>query len=423
MAAVGTAILGQEPKQASTFVSDSINSGLPPWLRFGAEERVRGEYLQGEAFKAVGNGYLLNRLRLRMDVRTLPWLTFSFQAEDARVSGQNLLPAPATQKDAMDLRLGYVQLGGEEGVALLRVGRQSLDFGEGRLLADPNWSNVGRTFDAARITLRHGLTKLDLFGGAAVKIDPTSFDRAAAGQRFQGAYVTSRELVPNASIEPYLFWRLEPGVKNESGRLGDLDEKVMGLRWAGKLPLRFDYSFEAAVETGSWAGDHIAAWMGHWLVGRTLSDSWRLPRLFFEFNRASGDAAARDGKRGTFDPLFPSTHDKYGLSDLFGSSNIVYLRPGLQVLLRRNLSIGLAYNDYWLASVHDALYVAGKPLLLRPDAGRHIGQEADVQSQWVLSRTTQVTVGLSRLFPAEYLHRATAGTPYNAAFCNVSQRF
>jgi hypothetical protein len=160
---------------------------LPYWMRLCGEERARTEYAAGEGFRPINDCYLLNRLRLNLDMRPLPWLKFSFQAEDARVFGQNTLPAPATQKHEMGLRVGSVQFGDEGGIVSLRAGRQILDFGEGRLVADPNWSNVGRTFDAARATLRSGLARVDLFTGASVKIDPAGFDRDTPGQHFHGA--------------------------------------------------------------------------------------------------------------------------------------------------------------------------------------------------------------------------------------------
>jgi hypothetical protein len=54
-----------------------------------------------------------------------------------------------------------------------------------------------------------------------------------------------------------------------------------------------------------------------------------------------------------FDPLFPITHDKYGLTDLFGSSNMMYVRPGFQFAIQRNLSVATAYNQYRLASARE----------------------------------------------------------------------
>jgi hypothetical protein len=421
----GTALLAQSGGPTASPLTSEINSRLPSWLRIGGEERARMEYITGSGFKDVEDRYLLNRLRLNLDVKPLSWLTFSFQAEDSRVFGQNTKPAPASQKEAMDLRLGYVQVGGEAAMASLRLGRQRLDFGEGRLLADPNWSNVGKSFDAARLTLRRGPVKLDLFTGAAVKVDPLEFDRPTPAQHFHGAYGSIGKLVPGATLEPYVFWRLEHGYKSESGKLGKLDEKTAGLRWAGKLPAGFDYTAEIAGQGGSWASDPIRAWMGHWVVGHTLPDKRHRPRFFMEYNRASGDASARDGRHGSFDILFPSSHDKFGLADLMCSSNIVHLRPGFQYTLRRDLTVATAYNDFRLASARDALYVGGKSVARSANgtAGSHVGREADFQAQWTVSRSTQVVVGYGRLFPGEFLRATTAGVPYNIVFGAIGQKF
>ena len=426
LVSVGPATLfAQGTNPAPTPVSNEINSELPGWLHFSGEERARMEYIVGENFKAIDDLYLLNRLRLNMDVTATSWLKFGFQAEDSRVFGQNTLPAPASQKDAMDLRLGYVQFGGEERPVTLRAGRQSLDFGEGRLLADPNWSNVGKSFDAARLTLRHNLLKLDLFTAAAVKVDPVNFDEPTPGEHFDGAYGSIGGLVPNATVEPYVFWRMEHGYKSETGKLGNLSEQTVGFRWTGKLPIGFDYTSEIAGQTGSWSTDHIAAWMGHWVLGHTLPNATHRPRLFFEFNRASGDAASKDGHHGTFDVLFPSSHDKFGLTDLFCSSNIIYIRPGFQYVVRPGLTVGTAYNDIWLASATDGLYISGKSFArsAKGTAGTHVGQEIDVQGQWSVSRATVVNLGYGRLFPGQFLDKTTTGMPYNILFSSIAQRF
>ena len=408
-----------------TPVSDAVNSQLPSWLRFSGEERARMEYIVGEGFKPVTDLYLLNRLRLNLEVRAFSGLRFYFQSEDSRVFGQNTLPAPASQKDAMDLRLGYMELGKAEGPLVLRAGRQGLDFGDGRVLADPNWSNVGKSFDAARLTLRKKNYKVDLFSAASVKVDPVNFDEPAPGEHFDGAYGSFSQLLPDTVIEPYVFWRLEHHYKNEEGKPGNLDEKTYGLRWAGKLPRGLDYTSETAMQSGSWAGDRIGAWMGRWVVGETLPGDLHRPRFFIEYNRASGDALAKDGEHGTFDSLFPSSHDKFGLTDLFCASNIIHFRPGFQYRVRRSFTLGTGYDNFWLASARDGLYESGKVVVSSPKgtAGTHIGWEADVQAQWTISLASQLNVGYGRLFPGEFLQRTTSGVPYNILFLGMAQRF
>ena len=407
----------------STPVSNAVNSELPGWMHFSASERVRMEYITGEGFQPVDDRYLLNLLQLNMTLRPVSWLSFSFQTQDARVFGQNTVPPPTSQKDAINLSTGYVQLGGDEGPVTLRAGRQSLDFGDGRLISDQEWSNVGLSFDAARLTLSHDGMKLDLFAGPSVKVNPLGFDMPTPGEHFYGAYGSLANLVPDATIEPYLFWRLEHNWLNDTGGIGNLDEQTVGLRWSGKVPLGFNYTSEIARQAGAASGDRIGAWMGHWELGETLSDTRRQPRWFVEYNRASGDANLRAGVQGTFDPLFGDPHDQYGLTDLFTSSNLVQLRTGFQYFLRRNLTVRAAYNHYWLASIGDGLYVRGEMVARSLTGGANVGSEPDFEARWTISHSTQLAAGYGRLLPGPFLHRSTDGIPYDLVFLSVTQQF
>lgn len=411
--------------RATNPLTGAVNRQLPSWLRFTGEERIRLENLTGVGFRDIGDLYALNRLRVHMEVRPSGWLRFHVEGQDARVFGQNALPAPASQKDAMDLRTGYVMVGSEEGPILLRAGRQPMTLGEGRLLADPNWSNVGRSFDAARLTVHAGDLKLDLFTGVVAKVDPVGFNGPAPGAHFHGAYGSITGMAPGATLEPYFLWRLEHGYKSEAGAPGHLDLKTLGLRWAGKLGKTLDYAADYSRQLGLSAGDPIRAWSARALLGYTLTSRRYRPRFYTEWNHASGDADARDGMRGCFDPLFPSGHDRLGLTDLFTWSNLVQWRTGLGLALQPKLTAGVSYSSSWLASASDWLYIGGKPLVRHADGsgGTHIGHQADVQAAWTASPATQLLAGYGRLFPGGFLQHTTAGVPYNIVFLSIAQRF
>jgi hypothetical protein len=406
-------------------LSGFVNSQLPRWLHFSGEERARVEGLKGIGFGPSEDLWLLNRLRLNLEARPWRWLKFSFQAQDARVFGQNTRPAPATQKNALDLRLGYVDVGSEQGPATLRAGRQALVFGEGRLVADPNWANVGRAFDAARLTLRHGKVKADLFTGVVVKVTPDGWDYPAPGEHFHGIYTTLDKVAVGGTLESYVFWRLAHNFKGERGDAGHLNAKTIGFRFTGKAAGRMDYGVEVAGQTGSIASDRVGAWAGHWVMGHTLADTRHKPRVFSEYNRASGDADPRDGRRGTFDPLYPAPHDKYGLADLFNWSNLGHWRSGAEYTIRKGLALSAAYNSYWLANLGDGLYAGGRMIARDPDksAGGHVGQESDFQALWTATRTTSINVGYARLFPGAFLKHTTPGAPHNYVFANIAHRF
>ncbi len=220
-------------------------------------------------------------------------------------------------------------------------------------------------------------------------------------------------------MEPYVLWRLE----NAAGVR--LDEKTVGFRWTGTLPWGFDYGSEVAGQTGSADADRVRAWAGHWVAGHTLPDARHKPRLFAEFNRASGDGNSRDGVRRGFDPLFPSTHDKLGVTDLFTWTNLLHWRNGFEYTVRPSIKVGVAYNSFWLADGRDGLYSGGKAVARRADgtAGTHIGQQGDLQATWTAPLGTQVSGGYGRLFAGEFLRQTTAGYAYNVFFCAIGRRF
>jgi hypothetical protein len=385
---------------------------------------VRLEDLDGVGFKSGGNTYLLQRLRLDADVTPLRWLKFSFQAQDSRVFFTNVSPAPASQKDPMDLRIGFVQIGSPEDVLSVRAGRQSFSFGEARFLGDPGWSNVGRTFDGLRATFHYGKVRIDAFTGATVKIYTDGFDTPTPAEHFHGLYGAIDKVIPNATIEPYLFWRLEHNVKGELIKAGNLDEKTVGLRWVGKMPCGFDYGLEMGRQQGSQANEPLSAWTGHWVLGRTLADSRHKPRVYAELNRASGDQNPRDGVHGSFDALFPAGHDKLGFTDQFVYTNIMHTRTGVQYTARKSLMLEAAYNSFWLANRRDGIYSGGKIMIASTGfQGNHIGQEADIQAHWKPRAGTLVDMAIGHIFPGGFLRSAGHDAAYNCLSLSLTQRF
>lgn len=194
----------------------------------------------------------------------------------------------------------------------------------------------------------------------------------------------------------------------------------------GKLPAGFDYGVEIASQRGRYAGDRIGAWASHFVLGHILPDPRRLPRLFAEYNYASGDENPADGRRGSFDQLYPSGHDKSGLADQFMWSNLSHARTGFEIKARASLVLSSSYHSFWLASPRDGLYAPGARLVARMangSAGRHVAQELDTQAVWTISRNTQVNFGYAHIFPGRFLHQTVHGVPHHFVFLNVGRRF
>jgi alginate export protein len=398
----------------------ALNSHLPKWLHFDSEYRVRlEEGLAGKIFHAnTGDTYFMNRVRLGVTIRPSDWLKFHLEGQDARAFDKNS-PRSSGFYDLFDLRQAYMELGDtEKGRFALRAGRQIFYWGEGRLVADSLWSFPGRSFDAVRGTLRYHGYRLDAFAASVVQINPavnTGFTAPSFGNNIHGLYGGIEKLVPKAVIEPYVFWRIGAKVSGEDKKMGDLNFKTYGLRWAGKLPAGLDYGTEVAFERGEVADSDFNAWGGHWVLGHTWSACWK-PRLFAEYNYATGDNNPKDGRVETFDVMYPSTHLKWGETDQVGWRNIHDVRAGFEIAPANNWTVSTNYHSYWLANIHDGLYAANGsvaiPRVPAGTAGRWAGQEADVQGSHKFHNGFDVGAGVGHIFPGTFIRLAASDHGY-----------
>jgi hypothetical protein len=394
-------------------VADDANKELPQWLRVGGEYRARYEAVLDRNFApGKDDAYFLNRLRVNLLVQPVSWMKLVFQGQDVRIFFNHLVPDAPPNYNPMDLRIGYLELGdSEHGAVSVRAGRQEFSFGDMRLLGPTPWTNEARSFDAVRVTLRQQGYRLDMFASSVVVPSTTQFDRPQAGNNLHGLYGGIEKLVPGAVIEPYLLWRVAPHI----------DFKTIGARWAGKIPGGMDYGVEMAGETGT-----VHAWAGHWVAGYTFANQAWKPRFSAEYNYASGDRDPHDGRVETFDQLYPTAHDKYGLTDLVGWRNIHDIRFGCDARPAARLKVWSNYHNWWLASPRDALYSGNSAVLaISADgsAGTHVGQEIDLQAVYTLSKQTQVGAGAGHIFPGEFLKRATAGKAYTYPYLMLNYTF
>lgn len=388
------------------------------WLSLRGEFRGRLEGFSGGAYRPDNSdGYMLDRFRINFTVAPSKVAKVVVQLQDARVFDKATGGSAVPFRDTLDLRMAYGEFGGAR--HMVRVGRQELVFGEQRLVGHLNWVNNARSFDGVRATITRKPFKFDVFASSVVTIQPEAFDKSGAGNRLYGFYGSTTMAIPKATVEPYVFFRQSEGLTLETGGLGDIEQATIGTRIAGRLPRDVDYGIEMAAQTGTVSTDDVRAWAGHWVVGKTLSKAPAKPRPFIEFNYASGDADAKDGTRGTFDQLYPTPHDKYGLADQVGWRNIEHLRGGVELKPHAKWSLAGSYHSFWLASATDALYAAGGAAVARSaagTAGRYVGQEIDGQATYTYSPQLQIAGGYAHVVPGAFLKATTPGESYSSAY-------
>jgi hypothetical protein len=387
----------------------ALDRQLPSWIGFGLEERFRAEGMENQSFKRNNDdNYLLNRWRFLMQIKPTSWLRIVGQVQDARAwLQQPPLQPPNTNR--FDLKLAYAEVGDPEHQWVsVRVGRQLINYNN-TIIANSEWRDQGRSYDAVVTNLHVDRFHLGIFAASVVNPLDEGISHHLEGNNIYGMYGAVDNVVPNSSLEPFVLWRVAPSVSVETAgkaTVGRESEQAYGIRWKGLALRNLDYSVEGIREGGSDGGNGIKAWgTTDGLAYRFAGFYWK-PRIFSQYDYASGDKNAHDAIHGTFDTMYPTAHDRFGISDQFGWQNIKAVRAGVTIEPHRRWTVTGQWLDFWLASATDSLYNTSGSSIVRNatgSAGTHIGQEADAYTWYELNRHVNIGVGVAHIFPGHYL--------------------
>ena len=416
--------VGPAPAVAKDSTADSPAAPVSQksfWARttvFTGSVRARLESTQGSDFSLTpADVYTLTRTRLGVRFQPVSWLRVFGEAADARAEFYKTKP-PSTNDNPFDLRQAYIEVGALEGNGVrVSAGRQDMTIGSGRLVAVGDWSNDSKTFDVARGTITSGIWKMEVIAGSPVLPDTTRFDRHKAGEHFYVAYSTFKSILPDASIDPYFMAKTQAGtdaVKSKDGHLSDADTLYAGMRIIGKLPGRFDYSFEGVREAGHYSHDVVDAWGYVAGGGWTINGSAWKPRVSSDYVWASGDSGKKDGFHQSFDFLYGLNQPLNSLSGQVSWKNIEDWRAGVEFCPVKKLKVKMDFRDYWLATLQDGLYnPSGTRTVFDAKAtSNHVGEGVDTQIILALNRKTVVAFGLGTLSPGAYLRQAGKTTGF-----------
>ena len=394
-----------------------LDAVLPSWLHLGGSYRNRVELPAGIGRAAVSDSYLLDRLRADVTIQPAAWVGLHAEVQDSRIHFNRHTASSSSYEDKWTLWEGYAQVGQTtQGWVDVLVGRQALRFGDERVIGPSNWLNVGRTFNVGRIDMHHGSYRVSFFAASVVPGDGAELHSVLPANNLYGIYANLQNVVPQATLEPYVLWRLAPSssaLPETLGR-GHLNEVTVGLHWYGTLPAGFDYDTEVDWQGGSLGQANIEAGAAFVGVGRRFVHLVATPRIFLEANYASGTKDRMGGRWSTFDQLYPSNHDKFGFADQVGRRNLVQYRVGVEEIPSRGWKLKQAVEEYWLATASDNFYASSGAVSVaaHPGAGRRIGTELDLVAEYQWIKGVSFGFGFARLFAGPFLKSATPGHDY-----------
>jgi len=170
----------------------------------------------------------------------------------------------------------------------------------------------------------------------------------------------------------------------------------------------------------------ISAWAGHWHLGRQFDGIASKPKPFIEDNYATGTKNPNSHTWGTFDQIYPSSHDKLDFADQVGWRNIEQVRAGVEESAGRKWKFTETYESFWLASTGDGLYASSGNLAVPtpgPGAPRHVGQEVDAWADWNYRTAIDLGFGYAHLIAGAFLNRTTAGRDFIYPFVYMTYHF
>jgi hypothetical protein len=398
-------------------------------LCFDVQERLRFEVrnnnfdFNDSINDRTDDAWLLQRFRFGMLVQPVKWLKLYAQGQDSREFESDRPNIPGTLgaegDDNFDLRQGYVEFSNYKEFPLgIKIGRQILSYGDERLIGSFDWNNIGRTFDAVKVRFEQPRFAIDAFVSSVVRIQRDEFNKsdvfngteAQREELFAGVYA-STTAVPAHTFDLYGLYLHDnndrfPELSNADTNFGTIGTRIK----ADPLKLRgWEYEGEFAFQAGEVRAMDLIAFALHAGAGYNFLSVWSKPRIFVEYNFATGDDDALDAELQTFQNLFPTNHKFYGYMDLFSWQNMHNPALSLRCTPVKNVTVQADGHAFWLATNEDAWYRANGTATVRPltpiarSASTWAGAEVDLTVTYTPCKNLAIQAGYSHFFAGDYL--------------------
>lgn len=315
----------------------------------------------------------------------------------------------------------------------MKIGRQSLRYGDSRIFGPGEWGNSGRyLWDAAVFSFKKGRHFSDILFGANKINDPEVLSwRHRHHFNAIGSY-SHIELAQGLVLEPFTVFKFDrhEAYKGEEGK-GDYFSVSPGARMSGELPFDFFYNSTFVLQRGTYGADSIRAYAIHAQIGKRFSNSCLKPLISAEYSYATGDGNPEDGVRETFDGVFGAKDLMYGRMNLFDWSNIEDLQINLELSPKNSLFIKAELHKFRLASDKDGWSL--NPGLYRDKSGGSgddVGVEFDVVIRWKANELIpskygklEIQAGYGHFMPGGFVEKVADTKAADWFFLQVIHRF
>jgi hypothetical protein len=183
------------------------------------------------------------------------------------------------------------------------------------------------------------------------------------------------------------------------------------------------FGTQGALQLGTIGDRDIVASMFTGILGYSLPIKSLSPRVYIEFDYASGGKPG--GDVGTYNQLYPTGHAFLGYIDYIGRQNIVSPSAGLALSPIRGLSLSLQQYFFWRASDRDALYNKSGDVLRAGNTttATYIGAETDLLATYSINRHILVYGGYSHFFTGIFIKETGSASDSDFFYAAIQYTF
>ncbi|HQP91068.1 MAG TPA: alginate export family protein [Candidatus Omnitrophota bacterium] len=396
--------------------------------KLGVEERFRYEYQKNfnfsDALKDDG-GLFFNRARVNAKLyltgeNLKDMFEIFVEGLDAQVGGYRI-NAVTSQKDNFDFHQGYLKIY-DIGNAKLdaTLGRQELKYGKGRLIWAPTWSNRIRSFDAGVLHYAPGAFYGDILYGQDVKYDDPNFNASTDEEYLGGFYGGYRKDKVSPLFEGYFLTQLvETGTSN-------IRRYTIGGQIEGRIFDDIIWNLELPYQFGTTGSLDISAYALHFDVSKVFN-KWRgEPKFMLTFELASGDKKSGDNRSNTFNPLYQSTHDPYGIMDFFRWQNMREVEASVVLSISSKFRLQPQVDFFWLDSTKDS-WVNSTGAVLRSGTTRNVssfvGIESSLRAYYDITKNIKIEAGYAHFFSGGFVCDTGACDDADWAYSQINFKY
>lgn len=373
-------------------------------VKISGEFRPRSEYSHGYSTLAAldqkGSLFTSQRTRLNLDFG-LQKVKTRVSLQDVRIWG-NQAQQVMNEDFAVSIHEAWAETPLVKSLSL-RVGRQELNYDNGRILGNSNWNQQARSHDLALLKYS-GFVEMHL--GVAYHESGNRKNNIYSGP---DAYKALQFLWLNKSFGDFKvsFLALNNGIpRNTLKDNGEIEsQKIIYTQTFGPYAEykkgNLGFAGSAYYQAGELVnGKKLSAYEymveATWKPGKDFS-------LNAGFEELSGSSADLDPTRAqSFNPLYGTGHKFNGHMDYFYVGNHIgsvglrnlYCKVAYQI---KGINLGLDIHQFW----------AQADLVNNPD--KNLGTELDFYSGYKLNEVTEIGVGYSHMLPTETMQLLKGG--------------